>query len=306
MDFSALIIKMVIFLVLLATGYFMARKKILTPEFTKSASALIIDVFIVASIINSVLGNRPELSAKNFGIAFAMLTLAIVLTYLIAKIASFALKKESNTAHFEMVTSITNTLFVGMPIVSSVCGSEATFYVGMSCIPYNLILYTYGVWRLSSGKGEGKVKIKDVLSVCLIAAVVSLVIFIVNPPVPKVITELFSCVSAATVPMSMIVIGASLGPINPAQAFKEKINYIISFVRLIVTPLITFFLVRLFTDNQVLILTCTVIAGCPVGSIATPISIQYGYEATYSSKAIMVSTILGMFTLPILIKVLFA
>ena len=306
MNFSALLTKIVIFIVLLAIGFFMARKKILGTEFTKSASALLLNVFITASIVNSVLGSRPEISSKEFGKAFLMVTLVIVLTYTLAFLFSAPFRKEKNSAQTEIILAVTNTLFVGLPIASAVCGSEAVFYIGMSCIPYNIILYTYGIWKLKRGMADSKIHMKDMISTCLVASIASLLIFLLNLPVPKLVSELFATVSAATVPVSMIVIGASLGSINPAIAFAEKRNYYFVLVRLIVAPILTFLIVRCLTDNQTLVLTCTVMAGCPVGSIVTPLSIKYGYDVEYASKAIMVTTIFSMLTLPLLIRILFA
>lgn len=303
MDFSGLIIKMVIFAVLLATGYFMARKKILGAEFNRGASSLLINVFITASIINSVIGGRPEI--KDGVSVFLITTLSIVITYLGSFVFWLFIRKEKNAAQTEMMLNATNTLFVGIPVVQALCGSEAVFYIGMSCIPYNILLYSYMAWKMKKEQGQDDFSLKSLISVPLIAAALSLLIYVINPPVPKMVAELFSTVSAATVPVSMIVIGSSLGRVNPAKAFTEPRNYTISLERLIIVPLVTFFITRLLTDNEVLILACTVTAGVPVGAVATPLSIENGYDPEYCAKATMVSTVLCMITIPILLKILF-
>ena len=305
MDYSALLNQMFVFAVLLVIGYVMAKKKILTPEFSKCASALLVNVFIVSSIINSVLGERPSLSGRQLFLSFAITTLSIVITYVVAFLFCLPLRKESDAAQTEMMMEATNTLFVGLPVVSSLFGTEAVFYMGMSCIPYNLLLFTYGVWRLKKGRGSKKINFRDVLSVPLLASVLALLLFALNLPVPRIVKGLFSTVSGATVPVSMIIIGASLGTASPAAAFTEKRNYLISAERLIIAPVITYLVVRLFTDNQVLLVTCTVIGGVPVGSVATPLSIKYGFNPESCAKATMVTTILSMVTIPAIIKVLF-
>lgn len=300
MDLSALMIKMFIFLVLLLTGYFLVRKEILDGSFVKNASALLIDVFIVCSIINSVLGDRPQLSNAELGKVLLIISASLVLVYVLGFLACKLFKKTDELPQIEMILSVANNLFVGLPLLQSVYGNEAVFYVGMSCVPYNIILYSYGVWRLKKGKGESGIRIKDMFSVCLIAALVALLIFLINPPIPRLVSELFSTVSAATVPLSMIVIGASMGAINPAKAFGEKRNYLIALIRLIIIPLIVFYAFRPFVSNHILLVTCSIIAGCPVAVIVTPLSVKYGYNPETSSKAIMVTTVLCMLTLPVL------
>ena len=62
MDMSALLTKMVIFVVLMVIGYIGARTKLLNNEVTKAASKLTLNVFMTATILNSVIANPPKLS----------------------------------------------------------------------------------------------------------------------------------------------------------------------------------------------------------------------------------------------------
>ena len=305
MDFSALLIKMFVFAVLLTVGYGMSRKGFLSREFIKGASTLLLNVFITASIINSVLGARPQMDTRQLLRTLLILTLLEVAIYVFAWICSIPARKQGRGNQPELIMAITNSLFIGLPVVQAISGSEAVFYVGLSCIPFNLILYTYGVWRFCQGKGESKLSLRDIVSIPLIASAVSLLIFILNPPVPRLLQDLFSTVGTGTVPLSMIIIGANLGKTNPVKAFGDGKLWLISLERLIICPVILFFVMRLFTDNLPLLLSCTVLAGCPVGTIITPLSIQYGHDAEYASESVMVSTILCMFTLPLLLKILF-
>lgn len=103
----------------------------------------------------------------------------------------------------------------------------------------------------------------------------------------------------------MIVIGATLGPISFSDAFKGKFTWIFCIVRLIIVPTFVWLALRNLTDNTVLLVCCTVLAGCPSGVICTPLSIQNGFSAEFSSRIIMVSTLLSMITLPALCLLLF-
>lgn len=305
MDFSALIIKMLIFAVLLLVGFVMAKKDTLTPSFVKGASALLVDVFLPASVINSVLGERPVLSSKAFAEVFIVTTVMIAIYYAISYIACLPFRKDKYARQTELMMANPNNLFVGLPILASLCGSEAVFYVGMCAMPFNLIFYSYGIWRLISGDREYKFKIKDMMSICLLSSFVALAIFLMNIQVPTVFKELCSTVASGTVPLSMVIIGATMGKINPASAFGEKRMYYLSLIRLIISPIIIFFVARLLTSNEVLIITCTVLSGCPVAVLTTAVSVQYGYDGTYTSKGIMVTTVLCMVTIPLILSILF-
>lgn len=303
MNFTALLIKIGIFAILLVLGNFMARKKIISECFAKDTSKLMLNVFIVASIINSVLGERPNITTAEMWKAVLVLSICTAIIYATGFIASRFFKKESNVAQTEVIISVINSLFVGLPVVGALCGGEATFYIGLSCLPYNLVLYTYATERLRGGKG--KISLKEILTPPLIAAVISMVIFLVNRPMPKFFTELVGSVAGATTPLAMLLIGATLGNVNLKDLIKDPRIYIISAIRLIIVPLLTFFILKPFVTNEILLLCCVVLAGCPTGMIVTPLSIKYGYDPQYSSRMIASTTILSFITVPILVYILF-
>lgn len=304
MDFSGLLIKMIIFMVLLILGYWAARKNYLGREFARSASWLLVNVFLTASIFSSVTGARPDLPPKELWFAFFVFVLLFVLLYACATIVARFDAKETAPQTVLLLATV-NTLFVGIPVVQVLCGSEAVFYLGLSCIPFNVILYTYGIWLLKKGHGEKGVRWKDMLTAPLVAAVISLLIFVFNIRLPRVITELFSTVSGGTVPVSMLVIGATLGSVSLKDAFCNKKLYLLSLIRLIVMPVAVYFLFRLFVSNQVVLLCTVVIAACPAATLCTPVSMQCGYDPRYTSEGIMLTTALSMITLPALLVVFF-
>ena len=138
MDFSGLLIKMIIFMVLLILGYWAARKNYLGREFARSASWLLVNVFLTASIFSSVTGARPDLPPKELWFAFFVFVLLFVLLYACATFVARFDAKETAPQTVLLLATV-NTLFVGIPVVQVLCGSEAVFYLGLSCIRILLI-----------------------------------------------------------------------------------------------------------------------------------------------------------------------
>lgn len=302
MDLSALLTKMVIFVVLMVIGYIGARTKLLNGEFTKAASKLTLNVFMSATIINSVIANPPQLSGGELAevmlACFVSIGLGYLLSALMVRLLPFNRERKPL---MELLISVTNTMFIGVPVAEPVFGSQAVFYIAMSCIPFNVLLYTYGVWRMNQSGERVKLHLKDMVCVPLIATVAALLIFVLDIPVPAVAKELCSTLSAATMPMSMLVIGSSLGRVSLLDAFKEKSLYFVSLVRLVLVPLLTLPVLRLITADPVLLGAMVIIAGCPSGIVVTVLAIQYGRDAEYTSKGILLNTVLSMVTLPALV-----
>ena len=302
MDMSALPTKMVIFVVLMIIGYIGARTKLLNSEFTKAASKLTMNVFMTATIINSVIANPPQLSggelAKVMLACFVSVGFGYLLSALIARLLPF---RRERKPLMELLISVTNTMFIGVPVAEPIFGSQAVFYIAMSCIPFNVFLYTYGVWRMNQSGERVKLNWKDMVSVPLIATLVALLIFVLNIPVPGVLKELCSTLSAATMPMSMLVIGSSLGGVSLLDAFREKDLYFVSLMRLVLVPLLTLPVLKLITADPVLLGAMVIVAGCPSAVMVTVLAIQYGRDAEYTSKGILLDTVLSMVTLPALV-----
>ena len=302
MDLSALLTKMVIFVVLMVIGYIGARTKLLNNEFTKAASKLTLNVFMSATIINSVIANPPQLSGGELAEVMLACCVSIGLGYLLSALIVRLLPfNRERKPLMELLISVTNTMFIGVPVAEPVFGSQAVFYIAMSCIPFNVLLYTYGVWRMNQSGERVKLHLKDMVCVPLIATVAALLIFVLDIPVPAVAKELCSTLSAATMPMSMLVIGSSLGRVSLLDAFKEKSLYFVSLVRLVLVPLLTLPVLRLITADPVLLGAMVIIAGCPSGIVVTVLAIQYGRDAEYTSKGILLNTVLSMVTLPALV-----
>ena len=112
------------------------------------------------------------------------------------------------------------------------------------------------------------------------------------------------CCGNATVPISMIILGSSLAAIPAAEALGDVKIYIIAAARLLMCPILTNLLLRLFVDNQILIGAVTILASTPVAVLMTPLCVQYGKSDALSSKSIFISTVLSVFTMPAVIWLL--
>ena len=308
MDFSPLFAKLLTFITLMLAGYAGARKKILCPGFAKSLSWLVMDVFLSCTILNSVTSGSLDISGAQLVKVILLLSLVMLISYAFgALVARVFFRGRENTPVFELLISVMNNIFIGLPIAEALYGATAVLYCALSCIPYNLLLYSYGVWRLRSGKaldGGAAFKIKDVFTVPLFATLAALLIFIFDIQLPYILRELISTTASATMPASMIVIGATLGGVKIADGFKERYVYLIGLMRLVIVPAAVWFIVGLLSTDAMLVATCTIIAACPSAVVVSILALQNDYDAAFSSNAVLVTTALSMVSLPVWVYIL--
>ena len=304
MDVSVLIPKMIVFVVLMVIGYLCAKTNFAGREFTKDASKMVINVFMSATIINSVLVSDARLSGGELLQVMLVLCMSVGVCWVLAAVSCRLVGLGDKAPLFELLIAVMNNMFIALPVVETLFGSQAVFYCSLSCIPFNVLLYTFGIYRLQGGEGKGSVRLRDIFSVPLLATLVALVIFLLRPPVPPVVKELASTMSAATMPLSMIVIGSSLGSVSLLDAFKKGKLYLMCAIRLLLCPLLVWLLAGLMTDDLMLRVTATIIAAAPSGVVVSVLAIQYDRDAVFTSEGILLSTVFSMLTIPLIVAII--
>jgi predicted permease len=306
MDISVLIEKMATLVIFMVVGYITAKIGITDSTSNKYFSSFVINVLLVATILNSVINVTPSLSTKEILIFIALLFLMFIILMFLGILSSHLPGiKSKDRAQSTLVVTFINNAFVGYPVVESVFGTEAVFYASLSNIPFNIFLYTFGVSRLVSDEtNHKKFRFKDIINVPLITTFVAIAIFFLHIHIPELIKVAIQDLSAATVPISMIIIGTSLAGIPLKEAFGDWRAYVLSFIRLIIAPLTCWLVFRNLITNSMLLGTLIALASCPTAMIITVLCVQYGKDESLSSKTIFLSTLFSAFTIPLIFEFL--
>ena len=306
MEFSVLINKMVLFSVLMLLGYVFARKGLVDRGFGRAASMLVLNVFLPATILNSVFVSDMTLDAGELGRLMLLLFLTLGVGFVFAALLMRFLPIRKDPARapvYELLLGLSNTMSIGMPVAQELFGPVAVFYCALSCIPFNLYAYTYGVWRMKGGK-SGALRLRDLLSIPLGATLLAVLVFLFHLPVPSIVRGLVSTLNGATVPMSLLVIGFSMGSVSLGDAFKNRDLYLMSLVRNLLVPVLTWAVLRLLTDDPVLLATCMLLAASPSAVMVTVFAIQFERDSVFAAEGVLQSTVLSIVTIPLLLLVL--
>ncbi len=297
---------MVIFSAMMLIGYVFARRGLVDRGFGRSASTLRLNVFLPATILNSVFVSNMELSPGELMKLMLLLFLTLGVGFVFAALAIRFLPLRKDPARrpvYELLLALSNTMFIGMPVAQELFGPVAVFYCSLSCIPFNLYAYTYGVWRMKGGQ-SGALRVRDILSVALVSTVLAVLIFLLQLPVPGIVRDLAAVMNGATMPLSLLVIGFSMGTVSLTDAFKNKDLYLASILRNLLLPVLTWLIIRLFTDDPILLMTCMLLAASPCAVMVTVLAIQYDRDSVFAAEGVLQSTVLSIVTIPLLIMLL--
>ena len=299
MDMTPVLTQMGILVFIMAVGFVCTKLGVTGPEFTRSGSKVVLNVLLVFTILNSVTSAELELSLADIGIYalgfFVMIGICMLLGLIMARIMRLG-PNERGIAAFAV--AFTNTVFVGFPVVESVFGAGGVLIATISNIPFNLFIYTLGV-MLIDGSPKA-MSLKSVLSPPMIATLIAIAFLLTGWELPAPVVECFSVISAGTVPMSMLVVGASLGSVSIKESLGNWRVYVVSLVRLIIGPLAVWAVLRPFIHDEMFLGVVVILAACPVAMLATALTIRCGKDEAFASECVFVSTVLAAVNLPLM------
>ena len=302
MNLSTVFAKMAMLVLIMLLGYLCARIGITGPEFNQRVTPLMVKVLLPATILNSVL-SVPDFSGRELLDYILVMTVMVALQMLPAWFLPRLMRTRSeDVGATRLVTAFGNVGFVGLPVVAALFGDEMVFFASLCNIPFNLALYSCSAAQLSPD--GGRVRWQDVLNAPVIATLLSVVLLLSRVHVPGVLADTISSVSGVTIPLSMLVIGTSLGGISVRSVLTDWRVYVVSAVRLLVCPLLTWLVLRPFAAGALLGIS-VLMAACPSAMLVTALCLQYGRSDAFASKCIFLSTILSAVTIPLLIWLLF-
>lgn len=276
----------------MAVGFVSHRIGLMDHTSDKYFSTFLLKVSLPATILASAIGQDVENRAE----AFYVIGIASALFFILPLMANVYQKITKTSDTYKLMLTYSNLGFMGMPIMEALYGQIGLFYTSIFMIIFNISVFSYGVSVIQKGAGFD---FKKLLNPGIIAAVTAIIIFVFQVPVPEPLTLLFRGVGSITSPLAMITLGSTIGGVHLASVFKDKSLYVFSLAKLVIWPLIVWFLLQFFIDSKMILGIATILMSLPVASNVTMLSLTYGGDVEVSVKGTCLSTLLSLITIPI-------
>lgn len=302
--FLTTLLKVAIMLILITVGWVLSKINMITDKGSKEITSLLVYIVSPCLTVSSFMSADTEaVTAKSLLLAFVgaviAMGLAIVLSFFFYGKSP---DEEKRVIRFAIVFS--NCGFIGIPLAQSIIGSHAVVYCTMFIAVYNVLVWTYGYIMMSPGNLSFLSTVKlGIINPGTVGLVAGLLVFCLKINLPDVIASPIDYFGALNTPLAMIVVGNNISKVKFKEIFTDKKIYVISFVRLILAPLIALpFLLMLHLDHDVF-LTVVLQASAPVGANVVIFAVMFGRDSKLGSKLVAASTILSLITIPILTTV---
>ena len=289
---------------MMLTGFFANRFGILGKEAQKWLSKLLVNITCPALILSSVTTSGRLDSQQMLFMIFLAATLYYVLLPFLAKFFSLCVAPERRSEYQSMLV-YSNLGFMGIPVANAVLGKESILYISIFMAVCNISLFSYAVLLLDNGRTEGKkMQFSKMINPGTVSAVAAVLLYLLHISFPSLLLEPITSVGNATTPLAMLVIGASLANSNLKEMLSEKSMAIFTCLRLIVLPLLLWFVCKLFVTDRLLAGVLILISGMPVASNVVMLCNELNRDGDYIAKGVFFSTLFSVITIPIIAMIL--
>ena len=289
--------------ILIALGFLLRKRNLISNEFTKSASDLVIYVTLPSMIVASM---DRDFSAALIKTGFSIF-LCGSLMYVLLIVSAFTFSRlrkieDGDRQVYEFMMIFGNVAYLGYPVLKIMFGEMGVFYGSFLNIWFNILVWTLGIKLMH--KDQRKIDFfRAFLNPGLIAIGLRMIIFVFPVDIPQALKTTLNILGEMTVPLCMLLIGAFMTEARFKDFLANKNLYLFSLTKLVVMPLVMMLIMMPFKITSTVKVIPVVMSGMPAGVNTAIFARKFGRNYHLASQGVVLSTAISLLTIPILLLV---
>lgn len=306
MSFTFVLGRTMALAVMMLLGFVAYKFKMLDEKSTRDVTNVVVNITLPCLIFASLA--ESDSSRKD---VILMIVCGVVLFGFFILLAELLPKKlpvrDEDLVCFKYYMAFTNNAFMGFPVVKALWGSKALVYASLLNIPIGILMYSYGIGLFAKAAGgEARMKLKDMINIPICSSLIMMVLALIPFHFTGPVQFTLETVGDATVPLSMIIVGATLAA-SPLKGMFERIDiYVFALFRMLVLPLIVFALLWFLPISPILKGVMVVISAMPGSANGVLFAQQYRLNRTMTSRYVFISTVMSIVTIPFVAVIMLA
>ena len=243
---------------------------------------------------------------------FACLSVGICVAIAIP-LSSMLIKKDCYERNvYRYALAIANIGYMGDPIVLTMFGGQALAYYKLFCLPFNIVIYTWGITILVPKKDRTGNSLKNIINPPTIALFIGIIFGLTGLTlhVPAFLSNAIVSLKDCMGPVAMLLAGVTIANYNFFGMLKKKKVYIATFLRLLILPVVVMAVVfgvkelvnlifSLNIDNTIMFYVLFATA-TPLGMNTIVFPEAYGGDPETGASMAMISHTICVFTIPVM------
>ncbi|MBO5090044.1 MAG: AEC family transporter [Clostridia bacterium] len=301
--FLATLNQMAFLFTFIIIGYILSKLKVVQDNSEAVLSRLENYVFIPALVLGTFINNfTTEKLSTSWKLILGCFTLeAVVIVVSIAAVKLISKNKYIQNIYLYGLC-FSNFSFMGNAVVSTLFPDIFLEYIVFTLVLWTLI-YIWGAPSLLIGGSENKGikdRLKSFLNPMFICMIIGMLIGILKIPMPDFVDTAITATSGCMSPVAMLLTGMTIAKIDIKKVLKVKSIYVVSFLRLIVYPLLFIGFLMLVPMNKTFAICAVASLAMPLGLNTIVIPAAYGKDTTTASGMALISHVLAIITIPVI------
>ncbi len=306
MSITVVLLQMIKLFLIMCVGYFLYKIKLLDDHTRVHLTKILLYVTTPALIIHSFIENAGTDKRDMLGGLFIIAAAMYIILPFIGLLITFILRiKKPLRGLYTFMTVFSNVGFMGFPVADALYGTEGVFYAAVFNCVFNICVFTVGVVMINYPKeengGAASLNLKKLLNPGILCCFVAVIIFLLEIPVPGVIMEVFESVGGLTSPLAMMLVGASLAMMNIKEMLGDVKIYVYTIIRQLALPLLSWPVIRYFVHDEKVAAITLILVAMPVANTAVLFATEYKRDERMAAKAIFLTTLAAIVTIPAVI-----
>ena len=273
----------------MALGFFLKKRKIVSDRGQKEITDLVIDIVLPANIITSFLSKFDGDVLKDC-IVIALISLGIQLMSLVYGKVFFRKESEDRLKCLAYGIICSNAGFLGNPVAEGVFGSVGLMLASVYLIPQRIMMWSEGL-AIFSGEADRKGTLKKVVThPCVLACFIGILLMVTQFSLPSVILTPLQTVGRCNTALSMMVIGMILADID-LKTLADKTVVIYTVHRLVIIPLIVWGVLYFLPVSHLVRGVSVLLAAMPAGATTSMLAAKYDRDPAFATKLVVFSTL---------------
>ena len=288
-------------LVIIATGYFATKKGIFSAKARADVTNVVVTIIVPCNIFMSFSGDITQETLRQ-SVFVLVAGFGVHLIYILLSKLLYIRFEPEKRAVLKAATISNNAVFMGLPVIGAVFGPIGVIYGSIIMIPVGIFMWSIGLSQFM--KTDKKETIKMLIkNPGLLAIVLGFAYALMPITLPYFLEGAILAFGRSTTALTMFIVGSILAGINFKTIFdKDGLYY--SFIRLIAIPAMVFGLMTLVNADPLVRGVMTLSSAMPMAVVTVMQAEKSGRDMAFASKAMLMSTLLSIITLPIIAEIL--
>lgn len=282
--------------IMIAAGYIVTKVGMINENGSKQITDFLLGIVTPCMIINAFLDNFDRSMIAPLLYSVLLSVIAHVVGIAISMML-FRKQPKEDKGVLRFGTTYSNCGFMGLALIEAVIGKEGLIYGAVYVAVFNMISWTHGVSIISGGGG---INLKKILfNPGTIGIIIALPLVLLNVTLPAPVDNAIGLFAGLNAPLAMVVIGSHLAQTDLKTSLKDKRLYEISFVRLLLVPLVTLLCVIFIPFDVTMKRTIILSVSAPVAASCTLLASKYGGNFQLASGSVAITTLFSCITMPV-------